>query len=240
MALASLGAAYSSALARAPFAFNCTTGFVIAAAGDAGCQLWFEGDKPFDSKRTLDMGLIRAFLLAPFLTKYFPFLNWLVPGKTTGRILARVGADQIIGSPLVICATFAASAAMQGRPETFPSRVEQQFWPTWLAGACYWPLVHTVNFRVVPVVHQTLVAHIASLYWNGVLAYRSNQALHGISSSSNGSIYAPVIAVDHSAAAERGRTAEAEVSAAGVARLVQLADGTHSSISDADVTKELV
>ena len=89
--LSKIAAGYNAALARRPLLFNMATGFVIAAAGDAGCQLYFEGDKPYDPRRTADMGAIRALLLAPFLTRYFPFLNWLVPGKSMPRILARVG-----------------------------------------------------------------------------------------------------------------------------------------------------
>lgn len=59
---------YNSAVTARPFVTTSTFGFVIASLGDVACQLGFAADdEDFDVRRTLDMGLIRAFVMAPLL-----------------------------------------------------------------------------------------------------------------------------------------------------------------------------
>ena len=171
---------YNAAVTARPYVTTSTAGFLIASSGDVACQRLFDdqGARPFDAKRTLDMGLIRAFVMAPLLQSYFPFLNWLVPGRTLPRVLLRVCADQVIGSPLTISLTFAAAGLLKGEPGEIMPRITSQMWPTWQAGASYWPFVHGLNFAFVPVHHQALVAHVMSVYWNMILSYRANKALH--------------------------------------------------------------
>lgn len=177
-ALTWLAARYSAAAAARPFATASAAGLVIASAGDVACQHWLEPPgTPFNARRTLDMGLIRALVLAPLLQVYFPFLSWLVPGRTLPRVLLRVLADQAIGSPLTICLTFAASGVLKGDVAGILPRVSSQLLPTMWAGAQYWPFVHTANFLYVPVGHQALFAHVMSVWWNAVLSYRANKRL---------------------------------------------------------------
>lgn len=172
-----LAARYTAILSMYPMATNMTTGAVIAGLGDIAVQKWFEQKASLDVKRTVHMAAIRAFVVAPFVSWYFPWLNRLIPGSTMPRVLARVVADQFIGSPTTITMTFVGSALLQGKPETIPSRMREQLIPAWKNGVTYWPFVHSINFRFTPVHHQPLVAHVASLYWNAVLSYRANLKL---------------------------------------------------------------
>lgn len=107
------------------------------------------------------------------------------------RVFLRVCADQAIGSPLTICLTFAASGMLKGDPGGILPRISSELWPTWKNGASYWPFVHGVNFAVVPVHHNALVAHVMSVPWNAVLSYRSNKSLStpdaGIGAAGRGS-----------------------------------------------------
>lgn len=168
---------YTQSVAKRPLLTNAALGLVIASVGDVCCQHFFE-QKEYDAKRTIHMGVIRAVVLAPFLHVYFPFLARLVPGKSFKSAILRVCADQCIGSPVSIALTFAAASVLKGEPMSFFPRVQEQLIPTMKMGAMYWPFVHTLNFRFVPVSHQPIVAHLASLWWNAVLSYRSNTALH--------------------------------------------------------------
>lgn len=174
---------YLAQLRERPALTNAATGFVIAATGDVGCQLYLsDGEKRIDWRRTLDMALVRALVLSPFVSWYFPWLARLVPGSKPTNVLSRVLADQLIGSPVSICLTFAAVGVMRGEPEAIWPRIQSQLWPTWKTGATYWPFVHALNFRFVHVSHQPLVAHLASFWWNAVLSYRANATLQPPSS----------------------------------------------------------
>lgn len=178
MALSAFAARYNALAQQRPLLVNGVLGFIIAAAGDVAAQKYFEDSHPLDTTRTAHMGIIRMCVMAPFLSVYFPWLNRTVPGKTMPRVLARVALDQAVGSPVSITMIFAASSLLQGRPADLPARLQQQLLPTMQSGAMFWPFVHSLNFRFVPVHHQAMVAHVASVWWNAVLSYRANMKLH--------------------------------------------------------------
>jgi protein Mpv17 len=169
---------YSALVQRRPLTTNAAIGFIVATLGDIGCQLAFEHSE-YSLKRTIDMGIIRAVVMAPFLHVYFPFLNRLVPGSTRWAVLRRVITDQIIGSPVSITLTFVAAGILQGNPSSILPRIQEQLLPTWRQSVVYWPIAHFINFSYLPVHHQPVYAHVASLYWNAVLSYRANTRLHG-------------------------------------------------------------
>lgn len=153
----------------------------IATVGDLLCQTFVEerGVAALDLRRTAEMAAVRAFLMTPFLTWYFPFLARSIPGASWPRVIARVAVDQSIAAPITIAATFVATSALRGRPGDAPARLEAQLLPTWRTGASFWPFVHLLNFKYVPPPLQPVVAHCVSVPWNAVLSYRANAALGG-------------------------------------------------------------
>ena len=175
--MASILALYTRAHASHPLLLSQTLGFSIAVSGDAACQALVEGAPSLNTRRLLDMGAVRALLMAPILFFYFPLLSKALPGTTWPRVVGRVALDSAFASPLVTAATFTAFSALQGRPGDAVPRIQSQLLPTWATGLCYWPFVHLLNFRFVAAPHQSLVAHCASVPWNVVLSYRSNVAL---------------------------------------------------------------
>ena len=127
-----------------------------------------------DHNRSFNMGFIRAAVIVPFITVYYPWLVYMVPGTSLPRVLARVGLDQLTGSPAVITLVFGSNAILKWTGwEAFTHRLVEQGPSAWVAGAQYWPIVHTFNFGLVPLKHQALVAHVFSLYWNAILSYYS-------------------------------------------------------------------
>lgn len=173
---------YSSLVQRAPYLTNCTLGFAIATAGDYLSQKYFEQPSTADKfvwngSRSVDMGIVRATVITPFIMQWYPILVRLCPGGTVLRVAGRAALDQCIGSPVVICLVFLANSLLSKTVPTLPRRLEEQFYPTWKTGLNYWPFVHMINFGFVPLAHQPLVAHFASIYWNAVLSYYSNKAV---------------------------------------------------------------
>lgn len=177
--LSALSSSYHRHHAARPMLLSQCLGFTIATCGDLLCQLGIEGAPFPDLTRTLHMGLVRSFLMAPVLHHYFPLLARALPGTSWPRVLGRVALDSALASPIVTAATFGAFSVLQGRPEDAAPRIRAQLLPTWATGLCYWPFVHLANFRFVGAPHQALVAHCASVPWNVVLSYRSNLRLPG-------------------------------------------------------------
>lgn len=188
--LGKIGAWYTSCLTRAPYLTNCTTGFIVATAGDVACQVYFEQpSKPsskqhsaethslgveIDKTRAVEMGLIRASIVTPFTQYWYRVLLTLSPGTTMVSVLKRVAIDQAVGSPIVILMVFAAKAGLSGDLSSLPGMVQSNLFSTWLCGLKYWSVMHSFNFRFVPLMYQPLFATVASLYWNAVLSYYSN------------------------------------------------------------------
>ena len=176
--------AYLAQLAARPFAVNAATGAVIAAAGDVACQAVLPlatgaAPQPLDWRRTAEMAAVRAMFMGPFLTLYFPWLAARAPGTSARAVATRLVIDQVVGAPLTTSATFALVALLQGRPETALPRIRELLLPSLAVSACYWPLVHSVNFSRGPVRHQPLTTHFAALLWQGFLSYSANKALGG-------------------------------------------------------------
>ncbi len=176
---------YNQAVKQFPFVTNAVTGFFISAVGDVYCQKYFDKKKVTDNgkpaetptwnaRRSFEMGLVRAFVITPFIHFWYPFLERVSPGATLFRVFGRVFVDQLIGSPTVIIMVFMATSAMRGELSSILVRIRQQFLGTWFTGLKYWPIVHSINFSVVPLMHRSLFAHFASVYWMAVLSYYSN------------------------------------------------------------------
>lgn len=153
---------------RHPLATTSIAGFFIASIGDVCCQKYFERKDRVDWKRTAEMGAIRATVMAPFLSLYFPRLAKHFPGTSFFAVARRIVADQIFGSPVAICMVFTASCIIQGHVLEVPNRIQQQLLPTWLSSIEYWPFAHIITFKFVPVRYQAHFANFLSVYWNMV------------------------------------------------------------------------
>jgi hypothetical protein len=203
-AIVKVANAYNQMANNKPLLTNCVTGFILASLGDIACQKWIEGPARaknvkklpnynfqekkdsehtavaafhWDARRTLEMGVIRAAVIAPFIHVYYPFLASLFPSTQFRYVLGRVILDQFLGSPIVIGLVFFSSAILQGRPLAVFQRIREKGFATWMRGLQYWPFVHSLTFGVIPAVHRTLWAHVCSIYWNAVLSFYANMKL---------------------------------------------------------------
>lgn len=128
--------------------------------------------------QSVEMGVIRAFFVTPWIHHWYPLMDKLSPGKSIQNVLGRVAIDQTCGSPITISIVFLSSSVLRLKP--FPSffinRMQTHFFSTWTTGLRFWPFIHSINFSVVPQAHRPLFAHFASVYWNAVLSYHAHLA----------------------------------------------------------------
>jgi hypothetical protein len=168
---------YQSVAKKWPLTLSSIAGFVTACIGDVYCQVMVDKCQ-WNARRTTEMGVIRATVVAPLLHLYFPWLLRTFPGTGNFQVLKRVVADQCIGSPSNIVIVFITSGLLKGQSEEFIlQRIKEQSLPTWQRGITFWPFVHMLNFRFVPVMHQPVVSHTASICWQVILSNRTNMPL---------------------------------------------------------------
>lgn len=128
-----------------------------------------------DYHRAFIMGGIRAIIIVPFILVWYPFLARIGPGNSIPSIIRRVCVDQTFGSPIVIGLVLGANSLIMNGNIEFDILVKDGQL-AWVKGLQYWPFIHAVNFSLFPLHHQALVAHIASIYWNAILSYYSNDS----------------------------------------------------------------
>lgn len=177
-------AEYNRALINSPLLLNSVMGFFVATIGDIICQYVYNTNHnqniswEWDFHRTIQMGVIRSVVIAPFIHYWYPFLVQLCPGNNIVNVFCRVAIDQTIGSILVLSTVFFIVSLLHGDVLGAPRIIYASFFPTWIRGLQFWPLVNMINFRIIPVIYQPLIAHFASIYWNIVLSYYANSSLH--------------------------------------------------------------
>jgi hypothetical protein len=129
----------------------------------------------WDFHRSMQMGLIRAFVVTPFVMFWYRFLFVLSPGTSFLRTVTRVIIDQSISSPIVISLVFTSKAVLNRQSVShWFSQLKEQFFTTWITGLRYWPIVHMLTFSIIPSVYRPVWSHFASVYWNAILSYYSN------------------------------------------------------------------
>jgi hypothetical protein len=128
-------------------------------------------------KRTIEMALIRAVVVTPYVVVWYKFLAELFAHQSILGLITRITLDQLLSSPFMIVVVFFAHMIIRRYPwHHFISQLRNEFLPAWKAGLQYWPFVHLITYGVLPLVYQPLFAHFASVYWNGVLSYYANLA----------------------------------------------------------------
>lgn len=128
----------------------------------------------WDQRRTLKMGICRAFGVAPFITWWFPVLASMFPSRSLSHITGRTVLDQTIGVPIGVTLVFSINLLMDGRLQHLPEKLKQDLVRTWSKGLQFGPMVNLINFKFVPLEHQPVFAHCASIYWNSILSYYTN------------------------------------------------------------------
>ena len=172
---------YTSKLESYPVLSSVVSGFVIAAGGDVIAQVveqrWSspQAEWHIDGRRMTQLGCIRSFLIAPFIGFWYPFL-----ARNFTATPVKVLVDQLVGSPIVVSSVFLANEILGGRipsAEQFTRKVRSDGLTAWCTGLTYWPIVHTVTFGVLPLRHQPVFAHLASVPWNACLSHYANRKI---------------------------------------------------------------
>lgn len=128
-------------------------------------------------KRTIEMALIRAVVVTPYVLVWYKFLSDHFSHQSVVGLITRIALDQLLSSPFMIVVVFFAHMIIRRYPwHHFISQLRNEFIPAWKAGLQYWPFVHIITYGFLPLVYQPLFAHFASVYWNGVLSYYANLA----------------------------------------------------------------
>ncbi|DAZ98631.1 TPA: hypothetical protein N0F65_000826 [Lagenidium giganteum] len=171
-------AQYSIWLETKPLTTKIVTGSVIAAVGDVNCQLFLEGDKPFDYKRAAIFTFLGGVLVSPILHVWYGFLGTTVPGVTGLALGKRLVLDQLVFAPTFLPVFFSSLLALEGTPDKIPEKLADDWWPAVKTNWAVWVPAQLINFRFVTGSLQVLFANVVGLFWNSYLSYVSHADHH--------------------------------------------------------------
>jgi hypothetical protein len=142
-------------------------------AGDVIAQKVAGTDQSYDSVRTLRVMTHGAFVFAPVLTKWHPFLHRVVKIQNPYlKAAVSVGIDQTTFGPLFALPSYFVSVGLlSGRtPSEIVETLKESYPATLRTAWCFWPLFQTFNFFLVPVQFRILSINVAMVCWNTIMS----------------------------------------------------------------------
>jgi hypothetical protein len=166
------------------FARTCAVVSCSMALSDAACQYmqreegsaaadWLEDG--WDRERSGRMAVVGACLSAPVSQLQHVALERLLPGTGGKAVLGKVVGGAAL-APLTLSANFTAVTLLQGESlERARRKIEADMGTTWLTGACYWPFVMALTYRLVPLPHRAVASTAFGSVWHVYLSAQANK-----------------------------------------------------------------
>ena len=181
---------YGKKLDTDPLLTKSITSGVIAASGDALCQILSYNDMQstrFDWIRTTRFAILGSFLVAPTMHTWYGVLMTRIPGKSIKAIGLRLFCDQALFAPLftptfISCLTIlehlSEKSVADGGNKQFAPHLEKRIrdspeaiymgWKIWVPSMA-------VMFSVVPSKYQVLYSNCVGFVWNGYLSWKTHE-----------------------------------------------------------------
>ena len=94
------------------------------------------------------------------------------PHMTLRAGITKASVEQLTYGPFAGCSFFFLMSLMEMK--TFGEAVNEvrnKFFFTYKIGLCYWPIIQTINFSLIPERNRVPFVSVASLMWTTFLAY---------------------------------------------------------------------
>ncbi|XP_064104611.1 mpv17-like protein [Macrobrachium nipponense] len=125
-----------------------------------------------DLLEVLRYGAYGSCITAPLIHKWIKVLSSLIPGSRLRHALAKGYVDQLVFAPFNISQFYLGMALLEGKPlEENLSEWEKKMLPTWMISLSIWPILHTLNFALVPERNRVMMISLGSFLWMVFLSY---------------------------------------------------------------------
>lgn len=130
--LGRIWAFYCQQLSERPYLTRALTSTVGMGTGDAIAQLLNE--EPFLSERVFKYSAFGFLIHGPSCHCFYKMLDNAVPPTqpiVLRKILLKIGIDQTVWSPFLLCVFYSFMQIWDGKPEAIRSTIEEKFWTTY-------------------------------------------------------------------------------------------------------------
>ncbi|TKR82400.1 hypothetical protein L596_016131 [Steinernema carpocapsae] len=172
--------AYQRLMQRYPFPTQVLSAGILAASGDAFCQLLIQRNPKYDFVRTARFFGATVCVVAPLQTRWFRFLERHVNSRSAKIIspVKRVIVDQAFGAPFFNTLFLFSLASLEHRKvSTATHIVQHQIGPVLLANYKLWPFVQLFNFYVVPLHYRIVLLQFVGIFWNAYISYATQNRI---------------------------------------------------------------
>ncbi|XP_037938383.1 mpv17-like protein [Teleopsis dalmanni] len=139
----------------------------------------------YDWKQCVRFSIFGSLWVAPTLYGWVRLSTAMWPQMSLRIALMKAITEQFSYGPFA-CATFFMGMSLL-ELKTFEGAVEEtrkKFWPTYYVGVCFWPIIQTINFSVIPEHNRLVFVSICSVMWTIFLAYMNRKTMNAPHSES--------------------------------------------------------
>ncbi|KAK0403125.1 hypothetical protein QR680_016729 [Steinernema hermaphroditum] len=171
--------AYQRLMSRHPFPTQVLSAGLLAATGDAVCQLFVQRNPKYNFARTARFFCATVFVIAPLQTRWFRLLEHRVTARRPKiSPLKRVLVDQTFGAPFFNTTFLFTLALLENRSlRSATHSVQHQIGPVLLANYKLWPFVQLLNFYVVPLQYRIVLLQFVGIFWNAYISYATQNRM---------------------------------------------------------------
>ena len=172
---------YSKWLTRRPMLTQAVMTGCLFGTGDIISQSIVEQNRKstqFSFRRFASLVFFGSAVAGPCMVVWYRFLatRIVIASQPGLQLLLRVALDQLLYAPTFLGIFFVSTSAMQGASRAdIMHKLSHTYPDALLSNYALWPAVQLVNFRLVPLQHQTLFVNSIALGWNTYLSHINSQ-----------------------------------------------------------------
>ncbi|XP_041376063.1 mpv17-like protein [Gigantopelta aegis] len=159
-----------------PLLNTMVTYAIVWTASDINEQKLICRKQKLDPWKTLRMGIVATFVVAPQVFTWLRVAEKLFPGKTLRIVIKKVISEQILFTPAAILCFYAATSVLERKDPV--KEIKEKSLKTYGTGLMWWPFVQSVNFRFVPHQYKPVFVAGASFIWSNFLSFMKEDHIH--------------------------------------------------------------
>ncbi|KAF5308724.1 hypothetical protein FQR65_LT06085 [Abscondita terminalis] len=133
--------------------------------------------KTYDWGQVTRFGLYGSLFVGPTLYGWIRLSTILWPEITVKTALKKAIVEQLTYGPAALsCFYFSMGLLNNKSVNEAVDEVKAKFLPTFKFGACFWPMVQTFNFLVIPERNRVPFVSACSLLWACFLSYMDHRS----------------------------------------------------------------
>jgi len=114
----------------------------------------------------------------PLIHNWVNFLSRRIPQTTLPYVMVKVMIDQLCFAPIMLSTFLVILTAAEGKTaEETMTQWREKFLPTYATGACVWPILLAVNYKIVPLFLRSTYLAICNFFWIIFLAKQRSRTV---------------------------------------------------------------